>query len=78
MGVNRLVAVHIDEETLGASGPDAEHERRVAIFDLIEENTFGVIGEDRGPLRQNRPSVASRVMLQVTIDAACYAASIAG
>ena len=49
MGVNRLVAVHIDEETLGASGPDAEHERRVAIFDLIEENTFGVIGEDRGP-----------------------------
>jgi uncharacterized protein (UPF0262 family) len=49
MGANRLVAVHIDEDTLGASGPDAEHERRVAIFDLIEENTFGVIGEDRGP-----------------------------
>ena len=49
MSTNRLVAVHIDEDTLGASGPDAEHERRVAIFDLIEENSFNILGEDRGP-----------------------------
>lgn len=49
MSRDRLVAVHIDEETLGASGPDAEHERRVAIFDLIEENTFGLPDIDRGP-----------------------------
>ncbi len=48
---NRLVAVEIDEVSLAASGPDAEHERRVAIFDLIEENSFGVIGEDKGPYR---------------------------
>lgn len=49
MGVNRLVAVHIDEDTLGASGPDAEHERRVAVFDLIEENKFGLPGDEQGP-----------------------------
>jgi uncharacterized protein (UPF0262 family) len=49
MSTHRLVAVHIDEDTLGASGPDAEHERRVAIFDLIEENSFNILGEDRGP-----------------------------
>ncbi len=49
MGADRLVAVLIDEETLAASGPDAEHERRVAIFDLIEENSFAVDGHDRGP-----------------------------
>ncbi|MFN7057137.1 UPF0262 family protein [Hyphomonas sp.] len=49
MSTNRLVAVHIDDDTLGASGPDAEHERRVAIFDLIEENSFNILGEDRGP-----------------------------
>ena len=46
---NRLISVEIDEETLSSSGPDAEHERRVAIFDLIEENSFGVIGHDGGP-----------------------------
>ena len=49
MGENRLISIHIDEETLGASGPDAEHERRVAIFDLIEENSFGLPDHDKGP-----------------------------
>lgn len=51
MGENRLISVDIDEETLAASGPDAEHERRVAIFDLIEENSFAVDGHDGGPYR---------------------------
>ena len=49
MGEHRLVSVEIDDETLAASGPDAEHERRVAIFDLIEENSFEVIDKDVGP-----------------------------
>lgn len=49
MAENRLIAIEIDDETLSASGPDAEHERRVAIFDLLEENVFEVIGHDGGP-----------------------------
>ena len=49
MANNRLIGVEIDDETLGASGPDAEHERRVAIFDLIEENSFTLAEHDRGP-----------------------------
>lgn len=49
MAENRLIAIEIDDETLAASGPDAEHERRVAIFDLLEENSFEVIGQDTGP-----------------------------
>nr|WP_070959590.1 UPF0262 family protein [Hyphomonas sp. Mor2] len=49
MAENRLVSVDIDEDTLAASGPDAEHERRVAIFDLLEENSFEVDGKDAGP-----------------------------
>ncbi len=51
MNRNRLISVEIDETTLAASGADAEHERRVAIFDLIEENSFAVTGVDRGPYR---------------------------
>lgn len=51
MGEKSLISVEIDEETLAASGPDAEHERRVAIFDLIEENSFAVSGHDGGPYR---------------------------
>ncbi len=48
MAENRLISVDIDEETLAVSGPDAEHERRVAIFDLIEENMFEVETHEAG------------------------------
>ena len=51
MSERRLISVEIDEDSLAANGPDAEHERRVAIFDLIEENSFGVIGHTGGPYR---------------------------
>ena len=49
MAEHRLVSVDIDDDTLAASGPDAEHERRVAIFDLLEEIRFEVEGKDEGP-----------------------------
>ena len=57
---NRLVAVTLDENSIGRSGPDVEHERAVAIYDLVEENTFAPVGHDGGPytldlgLKENR------------------------
>ncbi len=45
----RLVAVTLDEASLGSSNDDVEHERRVAIYDLIEENIFRPVGHDGGP-----------------------------
>jgi len=51
MSENRLISVDLDADTLAASGPEAEHERRVAIFDLIEENSFAVAGQSAGPYR---------------------------
>ena len=39
----RLVAVTLDEDSIGRSGPDVEHERAVAIYDLLEENTFAPV-----------------------------------
>ncbi|MBN4679085.1 UPF0262 family protein, partial [Pandoraea nosoerga] len=30
---NRIVAVTLDEESIGRSGPDIEHERAIAIYD---------------------------------------------
>jgi uncharacterized protein (UPF0262 family) len=46
---NRLVDVRLDADSLAASSPEAEHERRVAIFDLLEANAFEVVGLDVGP-----------------------------
>jgi uncharacterized protein (UPF0262 family) len=46
---NRLLDVTLDEESLAPASPNAEHERRIALFDLKEANSFEVVGEDRGP-----------------------------
>ena len=47
----RLVAVTLDENSIGRSSPDIEHERAVAIYDLLEENTFAPDGVRGGPVR---------------------------
>jgi uncharacterized protein (UPF0262 family) len=45
----RLVAVVLDEQSIGRSNPDVEHERQVAIYDLLEQNSFAPLGHDDGP-----------------------------
>ena len=51
---NRLTEVNLDEASLAPASPNAEHERRIAIFDLKESNSFAVVGEDLA----HRPSGA--------------------
>jgi uncharacterized protein (UPF0262 family) len=46
---HRLVDIALDEASLSAASRDAEHERRIAIFDLMEGNVFEVEGVDEGP-----------------------------
>ena len=45
----RLAAVTLDESSVGRSSRDVEHERAVAIYDLITENKFRPLGHDGGP-----------------------------
>src|ERR1700753_1335681 len=45
----RLYEVLLDEATLPRLATDQDHERAVAIFDLVEENSFEVRGRDDGP-----------------------------
>jgi uncharacterized protein (UPF0262 family) len=46
---NRLSQVVLDEATIPRGEIDVDHERAVAIFDLVEENSFGVPEHDDGP-----------------------------
>jgi uncharacterized protein (UPF0262 family) len=48
---DRLIDVSLDEGSLAPASPSAVHERRVAMFDLLESNSFAVEGADRGPYR---------------------------
>ncbi len=45
----RIAKVSLDERTVVRRSPEVEHERAVAIFDLIEENFFSPVGDHGGP-----------------------------
>ena len=45
----RLTTVTLDEASLGSSSDEIEHERRVAIYDLLEDNSFRPTDHDGGP-----------------------------
>ena len=62
---NRLVAVTLDEGSIGRSNPDVEHERAVAIYDLIEENSFAPHGDADGPFALHLSITGSRLMFDI-------------
>ena len=45
----RLVAVTLDEASIGRGNPDQEHERAIAIYDIVEANHFALPNYDGGP-----------------------------
>ncbi|MBY0611981.1 MAG: UPF0262 family protein [Beijerinckiaceae bacterium] len=45
----RLISVTIDESTIARGTPDQEHERKIAIYDLIESNIFELENGRAGP-----------------------------
>ncbi len=61
----RLVAVTLDENSIGRSGPDIEHERAVAIFDLLESNSFAPVGAARGPFKLHLSITGNRLALDI-------------
>ena len=48
-GDKRLVKVVLDEDSIGPGNRDIEHERAIAIYDLVEENSFAPVGHEGGP-----------------------------
>jgi uncharacterized protein (UPF0262 family) len=49
MSDSRIVALDLDENTVLRRSPEIEHERAVAIFDILEENRFAPVDHDGGP-----------------------------
>lgn len=45
----RLVHIQLDDKTMVRRKPEVEHERAVAIYDLIEDNYFALQGDFTGP-----------------------------
>jgi uncharacterized protein (UPF0262 family) len=62
----RLVAVKLDEQSIGRANPDVEHERAIAIYDLIESNQFEPVGDDGGPYTLNISLAEQRLVLAIS------------
>ena len=61
----KLIDVELDE-SIGRSTPDVEHERAVAIFDLIEENRFQPVNDSgAGPYRLKLSLAEQRLVFAV-------------
>ncbi|GBE42933.1 MAG TPA: UPF0262 family protein [Rhizobiales bacterium] len=46
---SRLIEIILDEKSVGRKSSDVEHERKVAIFDLLEDNRFALAEREAGP-----------------------------
>jgi uncharacterized protein (UPF0262 family) len=45
----RIINLTLDEHTVLRRAPEVEHERAVAIYDLLEDNRFSPVGSAGGP-----------------------------
>ncbi len=61
----RLANVILDEAVLMRLSPDIEHERRIAIFDLLEDNYFEPIGAHGGPFHLHLVIEENRLVFDV-------------
>ena len=63
---HRLQTVELDEESLAASSRDQEQERQIAIFDLLEENSFHPDGAAAGPYDLKMGLIENRLVLDIS------------
>lgn len=66
---HKLASVELDAATLPAATAEIEHERRVAIFDLVERNSFEPVGAEGGSYRLKLSLQDNRLVFDVTGEA---------
>jgi len=64
----RLVAITLDEESIKLSNANVEHEREVAIYDILDANTFTVCGRDDGPYTLKLAIADDRLVLTIGLE----------
>jgi uncharacterized protein (UPF0262 family) len=62
---DRLTAITFDEASIARGSSNIEHEREVAVFDILEGNRFIVDGRDAGPYTLKLSIVEDRLAFAV-------------
>ncbi len=61
----RIVHVELDESSVVAWSAEIEHERKVAIYDLLEENHFAPVGDYQGPYKVRLAIEENRLLFHI-------------
>jgi len=64
----RLIKVTLDEGSIGRSSPDIEHERAVAIYDLLEDNSFAPVDHEGGPYALHLSITENRLVFDIRLE----------
>ncbi len=64
----RLVDIVLDEASIARSTPDVEHDRAVAIYDLIEENRFQPVGHPSSSYVLQLSVIEKKLVFQIRTE----------
>lgn len=62
---DRLISITLDQASLGRVNSNIEHEREVAIFDILDGNAFRVEGQDEGPYKLHVALAEEKLLLNI-------------
>jgi len=68
----RISKIDLDEKIVLRHSADVEHERRVAIFDLLEDNYFRPIGSHGGPYHLQLGVEENRLVFEIRLEDGSY------
>jgi len=65
-GRNRLAQLKLDQASIRRSNSNIEHEREVAIYDILDANYFALEGRDEGPYCLKLGLAEDRLVLTIS------------
>lgn len=75
-GPHRLCEITLDESSIIRTNVNVEHEREVAIYDILDANTFEVVGRDDGPYALSLAMIDDRLVMKISDTAAVVVSTL--
>ncbi|NIA70836.1 UPF0262 family protein [Pelagibius litoralis] len=69
VSTQRLTDITLDDSAVIRRSPEVEHERAVAIYDLLEENAFVPVGDFSGPYHLHLSISENRLLWDIRTEA---------
>ena len=65
---DRISEITLDPKSVARANANIEHEREVAIFDILDGNAFAVEGLDSGPYKLHLALAEDRLLLSIATE----------